>query len=58
MFLDILMTNRTAVLEQIDGFAAHLDELRHLIDAAGEDALRQKLEQSREARVQWNQSGT
>lgn len=53
MFLDILATNRTAVLEQIDRFSAHLAELRRLVETADEEELRMKLEASRGARAGW-----
>jgi prephenate dehydrogenase len=53
MFLDILMTNRTAVLEQLDGFAAHLHELRALLADGEEAALREKLALSQAKRAGW-----
>ncbi len=53
MFLDILMTNRAAVLEQIDRFEAHLDALRDLLAADDEAALREKLRKSQAARAEW-----
>ncbi|RME61547.1 MAG: prephenate dehydrogenase, partial [Caldilineae bacterium] len=44
MFLDILMTNREAVLAQLDALDAHLHELRALLIAGDEGALREKLD--------------
>ena len=53
MFLDILMTNRAAVLEQIDRFAAQLGTLRDLLADGDEDALREKLaDRRRRGRVE------
>jgi prephenate dehydrogenase len=53
MFMDILMTNRRAVLEQLDRFACRLDDLRRLLAANEEAALRQMLEKSQQARSSW-----
>lgn len=53
MFLDILSTNRAAVLEQVDRFAAELAEIRALLGEANESGLREKLERSREQRIGW-----
>ena len=53
MFLDILMTNRTAVLEQIDRFETQLGALRDLLAADDEAALREKLRGSQAARAGW-----
>lgn len=53
MFLDILSTNRTAVLEQIDKFSTHLAALRELIAAADEEGLAEKLGRSQVARAGW-----
>lgn len=53
MFLDILSTNRTAVLEQIDTFSAHLDTLRDLVAAADEDKLEEMLGRSQAVRAGW-----
>ena len=44
MFLDILMTNRTAVLGQIDSFSAHLDKIRDLLVREDEEGLGVKLD--------------
>lgn len=53
MFLDILATNRSAVLAQIDTTARHLADLRALIDAGDEEALRTKLARSQQLRAGW-----
>ncbi len=53
MFLDILMTNRTAVLEQIDRFETQLGALRDLLAADDEAALREMLRGSQAARAGW-----
>jgi prephenate dehydrogenase len=43
MFLDILMTNRGAVLAWLDGYLGEMQGLRELLAAGDEDALRQRL---------------
>ena len=53
MFLDILMTNRSAVLDQIDRFMLHLTDLRSRLAAGDEAALRDKLAHSQAARIAW-----
>jgi prephenate dehydrogenase len=53
MFLDILLTNRAAVLAQVDAFAGQLDEIRTLLAEGDEQALRRKLAQSQRARADW-----
>ncbi|MEZ4714062.1 MAG: prephenate dehydrogenase [Caldilineaceae bacterium] len=53
MFMDILMTNRGAVLAQLDAFGAQVAELRQLLAEADESALRAKLTQSQAARAAW-----
>ncbi len=53
MFLDILLTNRAAVLAQIDRFSAELDGLRTLLAAEDEAALRAKLAATRQWRSGW-----
>ena len=53
MFLDILMTNRSAVLEQVESFERHLGHLRDLLTQADEPALRRTLSESRTARAEW-----
>ena len=53
MFIDILMTNRSAVLEQLDCFSQQIDEVRHLLADADEDGLRGMLAQSQVARAGW-----
>lgn len=56
MFMDILMTNRTAVLEQLDSFASQVDALRMLLADGDEADLRDKLVVSQEKRAGWVQS--
>ncbi|MEX1020116.1 MAG: prephenate dehydrogenase [Litorilinea sp.] len=51
MFLDILATNRAAVLEQIDTMQAHLHQVRALLAANDEAGLLTKLTQSQAARA-------
>jgi prephenate dehydrogenase len=53
MFLDILLTNRAAVIEQLDSFAGHVAELRALLASADEEALRAKLAVSQSKRAGW-----
>lgn len=53
MFMDILMTNRQAVLEQIDSFAGQLGEVRSLLAAEDEQGLRAKLAVSQQKRAGW-----
>jgi len=56
MFMDILMTNRGAVLEQLDSFAAHVAELRTLLAEGDESALRNKLTLSQSHRAAWKKA--
>jgi len=56
MFMDILMTNRTAVLEQLDNFMQHLSEIRALLAQADEATLSGKLAISQKARAGWKKS--
>ena len=53
MFLDILMTNRPAVLAQLDAYMAHLSELRTCCDEEDEAQLSAKLAQSQANRATW-----
>lgn len=53
MFMDILMTNRAAVLEQLDTFTQHTQEIRELLAIGDEKALREKLSVSQAARAGW-----
>jgi len=55
MFLDILVTNREAVLEQMDILGGHLKELRTLLADNNEDSLRSKLTCSQNTRAEWQQ---
>jgi len=51
MMLDILLTNREAVLEWLDAFAVPLAELRTELDRADEAALRDRLTAARANRI-------
>ncbi|MCX6046187.1 MAG: prephenate dehydrogenase [Chloroflexi bacterium] len=53
MFMDILMTNRAAVLAQLDNFTQHVAEMRALLADENEAALRAKLMVSQAARAGW-----
>jgi prephenate dehydrogenase len=53
MFLDILLTNRAAVLEQIDSFDRHLHAVRSLLAAADEAGLRVQLGRAQRVRANW-----
>ena len=55
MFLDILVTNREAVLAQMDTLSGHLQELRTLLAENDEDTLRRKLSCSQSTRSAWQQ---
>ncbi|MFZ6031467.1 MAG: prephenate dehydrogenase [Chloroflexota bacterium] len=52
MFLDILLTNRTAILDTLATFQGELDHLYRLIDAGDEAALRTALEAPQRRRAQ------
>jgi prephenate dehydrogenase len=51
MMLDILLTNREAVVGWLDAFAVPLAELRSELDRADEAALRERLTTARENRI-------
>ncbi|MCC6168055.1 MAG: prephenate dehydrogenase [Caldilineaceae bacterium] len=53
MFLDILMTNRPAVLAQLDAYLEQLSSLRALLQTGDEAALQAKLSVSQAARAAW-----
>jgi prephenate dehydrogenase len=53
MFLDILMTNKPAVLAQLDNYIGHLTELRTLLVEGDEAALTSNLSTSQAIRAQW-----
>jgi prephenate dehydrogenase len=53
MFMDILMTNREAVLAQLCTFQVQIDDLRSLLAYSDEDALRSKLAHSQKLRAEW-----
>ena len=55
MFLDILVTNREAVLAQMDTLSGHFQELRRLLAENDEDTLRRKLSCSQATRAAWQQ---
>lgn len=55
MFLDILMTNRSAVLDQVETFQAHLGELRALLEDGDEEGLRALLQGTQQVRAGWTQ---
>jgi prephenate dehydrogenase len=52
MFLDILLTNRTAILDALSTLQGELELLYHLVDAADETALRAALEPPQRQRSQ------
>jgi prephenate dehydrogenase len=51
MMLDILLTNRNAVLERLDAFTVPLVELRAELDRTDESALRERLAAARANRI-------
>lgn len=53
MFMDILMTNRDAVLAQLDTLDKELHELRQLLATEAEADLRAKLAHSQKLRAEW-----
>ncbi|MCY3898983.1 MAG: prephenate dehydrogenase [Caldilineaceae bacterium] len=55
MFLDILVTNREAVLAQMDTVSAHFQELRRLLAENDEDSLWRMLSCSQATRAAWQQ---
>lgn len=55
MFLDILVTNRNAILEQLDNFSRQVDDLRTLLTNCDEETLRHKLVKSRQMRTEWHE---
>ena len=56
MLLDILMTNREAVLEAMDEFAERLTALRDALDKGDEETLRIQLENIAQARRNWQKN--
>lgn len=54
MFLDILVTNRGAILEQLDNFSQQIDDLRELLADNDEERLHHKLSKSRSMRTEWH----
>ena len=55
MFLDILLTNRAAVLEQLDRFTCELSAVRELLAAEDEAGLRERLAGRQRVRSWWQQ---
>jgi prephenate dehydrogenase len=55
MWRDICLANRTALLGEIDGYRAVLDELRGLIAAGDEAALGALFGRASEARAAWGE---
>ena len=53
MFLDILLTNRTAVLAQLERFQADLGALHRLLESSDEAGLRQRLVRTQQIRARW-----
>jgi prephenate dehydrogenase len=53
MFMDILMTNRPAILGQLDHYIAELTALRELLAANQETTLAAHLSGSQTRRAQW-----
>ena len=54
MFMDILMTNRGAVLDQLDVFTNRLGELRCALESEDEERLSRILGAAQRQRVAWN----
>lgn len=55
MFLDILMTNRCQVLDQLDAMIEHLESLRAALDGGDEETLSATLGKSQALRTAWKQ---
>ena len=56
MFLDILMTNRAAVLAQMESLGAELESLRALLETGDEAGLCAALGQAQKLRAAWKQT--
>lgn len=56
MFLDILMTNRAAVQEQLDAFACEIDRLRVLLADGDEKSLAAALNRTQTLRANWKKN--
>jgi prephenate dehydrogenase len=56
MLLDILMTNRAAVLEAVDGFLGRLTELRDVLARGDEENLLDRLTLIAQARRDWEKN--
>ena len=56
MFLDILMTNRDAVLAELDDFAAQIEMLRALLESGDEHGLCASLSRTQQLRSTWRRA--
>jgi len=56
MFVDILMTNRPAILQMLGEMGTQLDAVRDLLIAGDEAALSEHLDHSQEIRANWRNS--
>ncbi len=56
MMLDILLTNRAAVLDAIDDFIAQLAEMRDALAGGDEDVLKKRLAAIARARRNWEKN--
>ena len=54
MFMDILMTNREAVLDQLQTFGSRIDELRSALESQDEVTLAHILGEAQQQRSTWN----
>lgn len=56
MWRDILLANKSAILDQLDNFETHLADLRGAIERSDGEAIEQVLERSRDARQLFSQA--
>lgn len=56
MFMDILATNRAAVVAQVDHFLGHFNEIRALLESGDDEALCRKLAESQRLRAGWKKA--
>ena len=56
MFIDILLTNREAVLAQLDCFAANVDALKTMLQTEDEQSLVRHLTRTQHLRAEWKKS--
>jgi prephenate dehydrogenase len=54
MFMDILMTNRNAILDQLDVFSDRVKEIRSALEDNDEEELSRILLASQQRRSTWN----